>query len=183
MPAPLRTARATWIEEGLRTLGLGGPDAVRIENLAGALGVTKGGFYGHFENRGVFLHEMLDAWEAAVTDLVIEQVSGMTGDARTRLRRLFDIAMSIDGMVTVELAIREWARRDEAVRSRVRRIDNRRMAFMRTLFGEFCTDQDDIEVRCLLAFSLFIANPIVSADHGRRRRRDVIESAIHSLLR
>lgn len=38
--------RASWIDEGLRALAAGGPDAVRIEALARALGVTKGGFYG-----------------------------------------------------------------------------------------------------------------------------------------
>ena len=45
-PAPAR-----WIEEGLRALAAGGPDAVRIDPLAKALGVTRGGFYWHFEDR------------------------------------------------------------------------------------------------------------------------------------
>jgi AcrR family transcriptional regulator len=45
MAAPTRTLRSSWIEEGLRALAAGGPDAVRIEPLARALGVTRGGFY------------------------------------------------------------------------------------------------------------------------------------------
>ena len=40
--AVTRTPRGRWVEEGLRALGDGGPDAVRIEPLAQALGVTKG---------------------------------------------------------------------------------------------------------------------------------------------
>ena len=47
MSAPTRTPRSSWIEEGLRALAAGGPDAVRIELLAQALGVTRGGFYWH----------------------------------------------------------------------------------------------------------------------------------------
>ena len=47
-----RTLRSGWIDEGLRALAAGGPDAVRIELLAKALGVSKGGFYWHFANRG-----------------------------------------------------------------------------------------------------------------------------------
>jgi hypothetical protein len=35
---------STWIDEGLRALAAGGPDAVRIDTLAKALGVTTGGF-------------------------------------------------------------------------------------------------------------------------------------------
>ncbi|HYP55470.1 MAG TPA: helix-turn-helix domain-containing protein, partial [Solirubrobacterales bacterium] len=50
MPAT-RTPRTAWVEEGLRALATGGPDAVRVEALARALGVTKGGFYWHFDGR------------------------------------------------------------------------------------------------------------------------------------
>jgi len=37
MAAPLRTPRTSWVQEGLRALGIGGPDAVRVEKLAEAL--------------------------------------------------------------------------------------------------------------------------------------------------
>ena len=58
---------AGWIDEGLRALAGGGPDAVRIEPLAQALGVTKGGFYWHFDDRRALLDEMLDAWERTMS--------------------------------------------------------------------------------------------------------------------
>ena len=57
MAAITRTPRSRWIEEGLRALAAGGPDAVRVEALAQALGVTKGGFYGHFADRGALLED------------------------------------------------------------------------------------------------------------------------------
>jgi AcrR family transcriptional regulator len=164
-------------------VGARGPDAVRIESLAEALGVTKGGFYGHFGSRQAFLEEMLDTWERLVTDLVIEQVQAAHGDARAKLRRLFDIAVSVDELVHVELSIREWGRRDGAVAQRLRRIDNRRMEFMRSLFGEICASQDEAEARSLLAFSLFIANHLISAQHGARRRGEVLAHAVDGLLR
>ncbi|MEA2418333.1 MAG: hypothetical protein QOE60_539, partial [Thermoleophilaceae bacterium] len=72
MAAPTRTPRGTWIEAGLRALAAGGPDRVRIEPLAGALGVTRGGFYWHFANRQALLEEMLDTWERIGVDEVIE---------------------------------------------------------------------------------------------------------------
>jgi Bacterial regulatory proteins, tetR family len=49
MAPPTRTPRAPWIEEAARALAAGGPDAVRVDLLAKALGVTRGGFYWHFE--------------------------------------------------------------------------------------------------------------------------------------
>lgn len=181
--ATTQTPRTSWIEEGLRALGGGGPEAVRIEPLARALGVSKGGFYWHFEDRQSLLEEMLDAWERTGVDEVIEAVEDGDGDARTRLRRLFALASASGGeLLKVELAIRDWARRDKAVAERLRRVDNRRMDYMRSLFGAICEDDDDVEARCLLAFSLFIGGPFVSADHRGRSRADVMELALARLV-
>jgi AcrR family transcriptional regulator len=181
MAAPTRTPRTNWIEEGLRALGVGGPDAVRIEKLAQALGVTKGGFYWHFDDRRALLDEMLDAWERVGVDAVIERVEAKGGDARAKLRRLFAITSSGGDLMEIELAIRDWARRDETVAKRLRRVDNRRMEYMRTLFGAFCPDEDDVEVRCVLAFSLFIGSHFMAADHGARSRADVLKLALRRL--
>jgi AcrR family transcriptional regulator len=182
MAAPTRTPRTSWIQEGLRALGVGGPDAVRVEKLAEALGVTKGGFYWHFEDRPALLEEMLDAWERLVVDEVIKRVESEGGDAREKLRRLSALAGSSRELTKVELAVRDWARRDRAVARRLRRIDNRRMEYMRSLFREFCRDEDDVEVRCFMNFSLFIGKHFIAADHGERSRGDVLKLALTQLL-
>jgi AcrR family transcriptional regulator len=170
-----RTPRSSWIDEGLRALAAGGPDAVRIEPLARVLGVTKGGFYWHFDDRGALLEEMLDTWERVGVDEVIERVEGEGGDARAKLRRLSGIASSSDEVLRIDLAVRDWARRDKAVAMRLRRVDNRRMDYMRSLFGAFCPDEDDVEARCMVAFSLWIGNHFIAAEHGGRSRADIWE--------
>lgn len=172
-----RTPRAKWIEAGLRALAAGGPEAVRIEPLAQTLGVTKGGFYGYFRNRETLLTELLDTWERGVAQDVICEVESGGGDARTKLVRLFALAGSASNPVTspaAELAVRDWARRDEGVAQRLRRVDNQRMDYLRTLFGEFCPDQDEVEVRCMMAFSLRIGNHLIAADNGPRSRADLM---------
>jgi AcrR family transcriptional regulator len=179
MAPPTRTPRNRWIEAGLSALGAGGPDAVRIEALAQTLHVSKGGFYWHFDDRQALLEEMLDTWERTWVDEVIETVEAEGGDARARLRRLFALASASGGEVLkVELAIRDWARREEGVASRLRHVDNRRMDYMRSLFGGFCPDEDDVEARCLLAFSLYIGSSFILAEHGTRSRADVLEQAL-----
>src|SRR6059058_5527556 len=158
MAAPTRTPRDSWIEEGLQALGVGGPAAVRIETLAQALGVSKGGFYWHFDDRRALLQEMLDTWERVVIDEAIERIEAGGGEAREKLRRLFALASSRQarGLGSIDAAIREWARQDKVVARRLRRVDNRRMEYMRSLFAGFCTDEADVEARSLLALSLFI---------------------------
>lgn len=182
--AAARTPRSRWIDTGLEALAAGGPAAVRIELLAQALGVTKGGFYWHFEDRRALLDEMLGTWERTLVDEVIERVEAADGDDRSKLRRLFVIAGSdeIRTELSAELAIRDWARRDRAVSDRLRRVDNRRVAYLRTLFSTFCPDPDDVEARCLTAMALFVGIHFVATDHGSRPRRDVIAGALDRLL-
>ena len=180
MAAPTRTPRSSWIEEGLRALAAGGPDAVRIEPLAKALGVTRGGFYWHFEDRGALLEEMLDTWERRSIDEVLERVEREGGDPRDKVRRAGILTFS-GALLPIDLAIRDWSRRDEAVAARLRRVDNRRMEYLRSLIGTFTRDPDDVEARSLLAFSLAIGNHFIAADHGARSRRDVLDLAIRHL--
>lgn len=179
--AVTRTPRSSWIDEGLRALAAGGPDAVRVEPLARALGVTKGGFYWHFTDRGALLQEMLDAWERTSIDEVIARVEAEGGDARARLRRLFAVAATSGHLLKTDLAVRDWARRDAEVAKRLRRIDNRRMDYMRSLFAGFCADDDEVEVRCTIAFALFIGSHFMAADHGGRSRAEVMALALRHL--
>ncbi len=176
MAPPTRTPRSKWIEAGLRALAAGGPDAVRIEPLAQALGVTRGGFYWHFTDRSALLEEMLDTWERATTEEVAERLEREGGDARARLRRL--LALTSSSVLMTDLAVRDWARRDPAVAERLRRVDNRRMDHLRPLLAAFCADPDDIEARCMLFFSLLIGNHSIAADHPARSRADVLERAL-----
>jgi len=181
MPAPTRTPRSTWIEEGMRALAAGGPEAVRVELLAQTLGVTRGGFYWHFDGRGALLEEILDAWERTSVDEVIEQVEREAGDSRAKLRRLSALAASSQEPLRTDLAVRDWARRDPAVADRLRRVDNRRMEYMRSLFGSFCPDADDVEARCMVFYSLWIGSHFIAADHGARSRADVLKVALGRL--
>jgi AcrR family transcriptional regulator len=181
MPAT-RTLRSGWIDEGLRALAAGGPDAVRIELLAKALGVSKGGFYWHFENRRMFLEELLDVWELRSLDEVIELVETEGGDARARLRHLFALASTAGQLLKIDLAVRDWSRRDEAVATRLRRVDNRRMDYLRSLFDDFCSPEEEVEARCLLVGSLWIGSQFMAADHGARSRAEVLELALRRLL-
>lgn len=176
-----RTPRSDWIDAGLRALAEGGPDAVRIESLARALGVTKGGFYWHFHDRRALLEEMLDTWERTAIDEVIERIESEAGDGKAKLRRLYAIGLASEEVLRIDLAVRDWARREPPVAERLRRADNRRMDYMRALFGDFLEDDEEVEARCLVAFSLWIGNHFIAADHGERSRAEVLRLALRRL--
>jgi AcrR family transcriptional regulator len=182
--ATTRTPRSSWVSEGLRALAIGGPDAVRVESIARALGVTKGGFYWHFDDRVALVDEMLDAWERVGVDDVIARIEEDGGEPRAKLRRLFGMRrISAGDAVQVDLAFREWARRDKKVARRLRRVDNRRMDYLRSLYAQFCTNDDDVESRAMLTYSLWIGSRFIAAEHGSRTRGDVMELIYKDLLR
>jgi len=181
MPAPTRTTRSSWIDAALSALADGGPDAVRIDVLAQALGVTRGGFYHQFEDRQALLEALLDTWEARSTDDVLEQVEREGGDARTKVTKAGMLTFS-DELLPVDLAVRDWARRDARVAERLRRVDNRRMDYLRQLISQLHSDADDVEAIALMAFSLLIGNHFIAADHGSRDRAAVLLRASKRLF-
>ncbi|SDG28969.1 TetR/AcrR family transcriptional regulator [Pseudonocardia oroxyli] len=172
-----RTPRESWVEAGLRALADGGPEAVRVEALAKALGVTKGGFYGYFADREALLTAMLDAWEREAVDSVLARVEAEGGDPRTKAHRAGVLTFSGERLLPIDLAVRDWARRDPQVAARLRRVDNRRMALLRETLGTVCTDPDEVEARSLLAFCAAIGAHFLAADHPGRTRDEVLARA------
>jgi hypothetical protein len=124
---------------------------------------------------------MLDTWERRSTDEVIDRAEREGGDARTKAQRAGTLTFS-RRLLPIDLAVRDWARRDPAVAKRLRRVDNRRMDYLRSQFASVTSDPDDIEARCLLAFSAAIGHHFIAADHGGRSRAEVLDLATTRLF-
>jgi len=133
-------------------------------------------------DRKALVDEMLDHWELTWTDDIIARVERSSEDARARLGELFGLAPSSENF-TVEMALRDWARRDPAIAERLRRVDNRRMGYLRALFRQISADDDEAEARSMLAYSLVIGSYFIAADHGERTRAQVLTLAAARLLR
>lgn len=118
--------------------------------------------------------------EKAGTEDIIARVESQPADARAKLQQLFALAPSTD--FAVELALRDWSRRDRDVAARLSRIDNRRMRWLRSLFGQFCVDENDVEARSMLAYSLLIGSYFINAQHGDKSRSKMLQLAVDRLL-
>ncbi|BBY75155.1 TetR family transcriptional regulator [Mycolicibacterium parafortuitum] len=175
MPPPIRTPRQSWIDAGLALLAADGPDAVRVEVLAQRLGVTRGGFYRQFASRTELITAMLDTWEQRSIDEVLARVEAEGGDARSKVRRAGTLTFSAE-LLPVDLAVRSWARRDPEVADRLRRVDNRRMDYLRELLSALWDDTAEVEARAMLAFSLLVGNHLIVADHPGGRDRVVADA-------
>jgi hypothetical protein len=134
-----------------------------------------------FAERRALLDAMLDTWERASVDEVIERVEREGGDPKAKARRARELTFS-EELLPIDLAIRDWSRREPPVAERLRRVDNGRMDYLRTLLAPFCADEDELEARCLIAFSMAIGNHFIAADHGARSRADVLDHVARGLL-
>ena len=115
--------RADWVVAALEILANEGIEAVRITRLAADLGVTRGSFYWHFKDRDDLLAALIEAWEARNTSALIEALEG-SGDLIDAVLAIFEIWMTDEPFAPrLDAAMRDWARRDAAVRRVVERAD------------------------------------------------------------
>jgi AcrR family transcriptional regulator len=178
---PIRTHRERWIEAGMTALARGGPDAVRVEALAATLGVTKGGFYGTFGDRNAFLTELLDVWESRSIDDTLARVEARGGTAAERILRAGHLTLSGE-LLSVDLAVRDWARRDPAVAARVWRVDDRRLAYLRLLFATMFDDPHEVEARSTLALALAVGQHFIAGQQDGRSRSASMRRAAKLLV-
>jgi len=122
-----------WIEAGFSRLASQGVESVCVEVLARDLGVSKGSFYWHFRDRGDLLDQMLAQWERGELDWLAPNL-GDEG-AASRWARLVRRTADPERM-RIELALREWARRDERVARRLALVEGRRAGFIAGVLRE-----------------------------------------------
>jgi len=159
---------AAWTRAGLEVLGKQGIDGVRVEVLAKQLGVTKGSFYWHFENRDALLAAMLSDWRRRATLAIIDRIEAQDDSAQNRLRLLMQVPFQIraDGGAQVELSIRLWARRDPRARSALTEVDELRLRYIARLLREigFTAERAEARAICAYAFQRVATSLIATGD-------------------
>jgi AcrR family transcriptional regulator len=125
-----------WVDEGLKLLAQQGVDAIKVERLATALGVTKGSFYWHFRDREALLDAMLARWELITTQSVVARIDAVGGSAAERLTTLIQTASQSKRGPRLDQAIRAWAARDKHARSVLQAVDTKREGYVQALLVE-----------------------------------------------
>jgi AcrR family transcriptional regulator len=82
-----RLSRETWLAEALEVLAED-PAHLRVDQIAQRLGVSKGSFYWHFENREAFVTALAEYWQDADTQIVVRALAQLdSGESSPELRR------------------------------------------------------------------------------------------------
>src|SRR5690242_20227963 len=130
------TSRLTvddWVAAGFEILAEEGMTALKIDRLCTRLGVTKGSFYWHFSDIAGYRAALIAAW-GELRDDDRSHFSDMSGVApRERLSQMMASLVTARHW-TLERAMREWARTDDAVAASVRAADQRVVDAVRQAF-------------------------------------------------
>ncbi|MFF5189353.1 TetR/AcrR family transcriptional regulator [Streptomyces sp. NPDC000345] len=149
-----KVSKDEWTMAALRALARGGVSAVAVDQLARELGVTRGSFYWHFENRDALLVAALETWEARATTDVIAALGKLT-DARVRARALFDEALGSEEIGGLEPALVAQTMHP-AVAEVVARVNRTRIAYLTDIFTDVGFGTDDARNRALSAYAAYL---------------------------
>lgn len=139
-------SQSDWIEAALPVLQKEGAESVRIDDLARRLGVSKSGFYWHFENRRDFLMQLLDYWTHEYTEVISGNPEVQRLKPVERLQRIMEMVLEND-LTEYDLSMRAWAARDPEVARRVARVYRVRLDFLRQAFAELGFEGEELEMR------------------------------------
>ena len=167
---------------GLEALRKGGVAGVRVERLAGEVGLTKGSFYWHFRDRGELLEALLDFWAREMTEAEFERIKEVKGGLAKRLAVLAEDVLE-KGMGRYDPPIRAWARTDRKVATAVAQVDRRRIRALAGFFEEGGFAAAQAGVRARLFYTFLLGEPQVRAparESGELKRMiDVLTQVAH----
>ncbi|MEM1377082.1 MAG: TetR/AcrR family transcriptional regulator [Pseudomonadota bacterium] len=133
-----KLTRDMWIELGVEVLRTEGFSALKADKLAKRGGVTRGSFYGYFENLDAYLNQVFEWWLGQSKAVAGEL--GSLADPQAQLLHLIKTAASSD--IALERAMRAWAHGDAKINRRVSEIDSFRINVLRGVIAKITHDNE-----------------------------------------
>lgn len=175
-----RTTREDWVAAGLETLITEGVDSVKVAALAERLNCARSSFYWYFKDRSALLDALLDHWQELNTHSIVSRAGRAAQTINLALVNVFECWTSDTIFDTrLDFAVREWARRDEAVRRAVGISDDARLDALAGMFLRFGFEPGEAAVRARVVYFTQIGYEALDT---RRTRKDRAETGPHYLL-
>ena len=169
-----RVSKEQWLSKALDTLESSGVEVVKIERLAKAFGISRSGFYWHFENRQDLLEHLLDYWVRLYTGVVTDDPDVAKLDPKKRL--LTTMEMIRDKQLTkYDLAMNSWARLDSHVHKVVKKVVKMRLDYLRGIFAELGFEGDELEMRVRLFLCYHAWEDIMFPDLSVRKHSKLLK--------
>ena len=180
-PARSSLTPEAWIDAATEVLVDQGIDHVRVDVLAGQLGVTRGSFYWHFRDREDLLRRVLQAWRERATEQLTRRLEGASADPHALLRDVVSLPLrgrSAARAARIELAIRAWSRRDEMARQAVDEADASRIAYHEQVLAALGFSGTEARARAFLLYGYEVAESLLHRQGTPADRRERSQYAL-----
>lgn len=163
-----------WLDIARETLIREGIEAVKIDRLAKANGVTRGGFYWRFKSRKDLLDQLLEDWRSTNTGPYMAVVNG-PGTPRERFQTLMRLWLEErEFRPDYDIAVRNWALSNPKVAEVVHTIDSVRVDALRHLFADAGYEGDEALVRARITYYHQVGYYTLGIKQSAERRRQLI---------
>lgn len=158
---------AAWVDAAIDVFAREGVTGLRVEVLAKHCGVTKGSFYWHFKDRQALLDAVLARWKEGRIRDIEKTTAMMQGDPRDQLHYVIEVYganRNRKGM-SIELAVRDWARHDAKAAAVVEEVDLYRLECTRKLFVNAGMSDAEAKSRSLLLYACVFGLSLMHYTH------------------
>jgi AcrR family transcriptional regulator len=129
--------RSDWIAAAKAMLIRVGAAAVKVERVATALNVTRGGFYWRFRDHADLMDALLKDWRDSNSTTMLAALDG-PGTPVERMWALMDVWVDEIGYdPAYDIAVRAWGTISKKVARVVRAVDEQRIEAMHKLFVDY----------------------------------------------
>lgn len=153
----------------LDVLAAEGHAALKIGSLCRTIGVTTGSFYHYFGSWEGFVHALLSHWEQEATQRIFA-LAAAERDPIARVRKIKKLALTLPH--DAETAIRAWGHTNAIVSEGQRRVDQERLAAVRSAILGVVRNRREAEQLAVLGISLLVGlqqwrSPVDTKELGR----------------
>ena len=138
--------REDFLAQSLEVLSEEGESKLLIDRLVRALGVTKGSFYYHFENRADFVASLSRYWLGFTNQTVFDEVERVVDGPKAQLLKIQELVTRND-LPKYDLVMRSWATHERDVAKIVRSVDRERFEVVSGLFRRLGFEGEDLGIR------------------------------------
>ncbi len=164
-----RFSKEDWIALGLEELSANGSEAVKLEAICKAAGLTRGSFYHHFDDHESFLVGLAQTWLTAQTEDIAATLDP-DASAKDQTAALTQAAIEID--YRLELGMRELGRRLPAVNAVIERADSLRLEVVSGLYqGRYGLDPATASEFAYLEYAAFSGIILLDPDMPPERQK------------
>ena len=169
-----------WLGRALEALANEGGGVLTIDELVQRLGVSRGSFYWHFKDRADFVRKLVDYWSERFTRGVAQETNESEGSAKERLFSLMEPIVS-DQLTRYDIAIRAWASHNQIAARGVKKVDEFRLSYVRSLFEEMGFKGEELNMRTRTFVVFYSLEPGLFVDISHKDQLKQLELR-HALL-